>query len=152
MLLGGSGLSLFFHMAALAFFQKKRCTQATKCPGFSTPSLQRTARKRKPFYCCVRQMPARGWVLLCSASRQPGSCKAPKKSPPPAPKLKVTLMLPQSCPLLIHSQNPGWNGSLEHTSPCKPSLLQGRYGLILPQAILSSCREQVARVWVGKGW
>uniref|UniRef100_A0A8C3DLZ3 Visual system homeobox 1 n=1 Tax=Corvus moneduloides TaxID=1196302 RepID=A0A8C3DLZ3_CORMO len=158
-LLGGSRLSFFFPYGCPCLFPERNraslalsCTQAAKCPGFSISSLKRTARKRKSFYFCVRQVPARGWVLLCSASRQPGSCKASKKSPPPALKLKVTLMLPQSCPLLIHSQNPGWNGSLQHTSPCEPSLLQGRYGLILPQAIPSSCREQVAGVWVGKGW
>lgn len=153
LLLGASGLSFFCHSGKnpCLFPERNGASpalsrmQAAKCPGFSTSSLQRTARKSKTFSCCVRQVPARGWVLLCSASRQRGSCKVSKKSPPPAPKLKIILVPPQSYPLLTHSQNPGWNGSLQHTSPCKPSLLQGRYGLILPQAIPLSCKRAGGR-------
>uniref|UniRef100_A0A8B9RWK6 Visual system homeobox 1 n=1 Tax=Accipiter nisus TaxID=211598 RepID=A0A8B9RWK6_9AVES len=72
------------------------CTQAAKRPGFSTPSLQKTARKMQTFYCYVRQVPACAEVSLPSASSQHGSCRAARKSSPSLPKLNIILMLPQS--------------------------------------------------------
>lgn len=119
-LLGGIRAQLLLSYGCPCLFTERngaspalRCMQAARCPGFSTSSLQKTARKRKTFYCCVRQVPAHGWVSLYSANRQHESYKASKKSLSPAPKLKI----PQSYPLLVYNQNPGWNVSLQHTSP-----------------------------------
>lgn len=85
------------------------CMQAAKRPGFSTPSLQRTARKMQTFYCYVRQVPACAEVSLPSASSQHGSCRAARKSSPSPPKLNIILMLPQSYPLLIHGPTLRWH-------------------------------------------